>query len=62
MWDKISVIIIICHKICVIDIIDPPDIQDFNWDEQGYSMISRFYDDVAQLLDDKVLFKKHFQG
>ena len=28
--------------------------QDFNWDEQGYSMISRFYDDVAQLLDDKV--------
>jgi len=28
-------------------------INDFNWDEQGYSMISRFYDDVAQLLDDK---------
>jgi len=28
-------------------------IQDFNWDEEGYSMISQFYDDVAQLLDDK---------
>jgi len=28
-------------------------IQDFNWDEDGYSMISRFNDDIAQLLDDK---------
>eukprot|EP00092_Neocalanus_flemingeri_P025077 GFUD01027193.1.p1 GENE.GFUD01027193.1~~GFUD01027193.1.p1 ORF type:complete len:477 (-),score=107.48 GFUD01027193.1:237-1583(-) len=28
-------------------------IQDFNWDEEGYSMISRFNDDLAQLLDDK---------
>jgi sestrin len=28
-------------------------IQDFNWDEEGYSMISQFYDDVAHLLDDK---------
>ena len=37
-------------------------IQDFNWDEQGYSMISRFYDDVAQLLDDKVLNKMTAAG
>lgn len=28
-------------------------IQDYNWDEQGYSLMSRFYDDIAQLLDDK---------
>lgn len=28
-------------------------INDFNWDEHGYSILSRFYDDVAQLLDDK---------
>ena len=28
-------------------------IQDFNWDEEGYSMISQFNDDIAQLLDDK---------
>lgn len=28
-------------------------IQDFNWDEEGYSMISQFNDEVAQLLDDK---------
>ena len=28
-------------------------VQDYNWDEQGFSLISRFYDDIAQLLDDK---------
>ena len=28
-------------------------IQDFNWDEEGYSMLSQFNDEVAQLLDDK---------
>lgn len=28
-------------------------INDFDWDDQGFSMISKFYDDVAQLLDDK---------
>jgi len=28
-------------------------VQDFNWDEQGFSVISRFYDEIAQLLDDK---------
>jgi hypothetical protein len=25
-------------------------VQDYNWDEQGYSLMSRFYDDIAQLL------------
>jgi len=28
-------------------------VQDFNWDEEGFSVISRFYDEIAQLLDDK---------
>ena len=27
--------------------------QDFDWDEEGFSVISRFYDEIAQLLDDK---------
>jgi len=28
-------------------------VQDFNWDEEGFSMMSRYYSDIAQLLDDK---------
>jgi len=28
-------------------------VQDYSWEDEGYSLVSRFYDDIAQLLDDK---------
>jgi len=28
-------------------------VQDYNWEDEGFNLISRFYDDIAQLLDDK---------
>jgi hypothetical protein len=34
-------------------------IQDFSWDEQGFSVMSRFYADMSLLLDDKFRIAKH---
>ncbi len=28
-------------------------VQDYSWKEQGYSLVSRFYEDAAPLLDDE---------
>jgi hypothetical protein len=33
--------------------------QDFSWDEQGFSVMSRFYADMSLLLDDKFRIAKH---
>jgi hypothetical protein len=33
--------------------------QDFSWDEQGFSVMSRFYADMSLLLDDKFRTAKH---
>ena len=34
-------------------------LQDFSWDEQGFSVMSRFYADMSLLLDDKFRVAKH---
>ena len=45
------------YKLCITKINDSfiklIFFQDFDWDEEGFSVISRFYDEIAQLLDDK---------
>lgn len=28
-------------------------VQDYSWDDHGYSLVNRFYNDVGNLLDDK---------
>jgi sestrin len=35
------------------------NVQDFSWDEQGFSVMSRFYADMSLLLDDKFRTAKH---
>ena len=33
------------------------NLKDYNWEDEGFNLISRFYDDIAQLLDDKFKVK-----